>query len=815
MVNIKNSVIPKYGLKINLDHEYPENRSGNFIPSLRIIWTLLPLILRYIWYYIVYKLKKKSVVMDYLILQRAKRMYGVPIGGIGSGTIGRGYKGEFCRYQLRPDICEYNTVEANQFIVTIKNKEQETIFQSCLSTYKRSSLKSWESLIDDRKCKYTGLYPRAWTEYDLSDYGIKLICRQISPVIPHNYEDSNLPCAIFVWNVENVCDDERTVSISFTFKNGTGTRKVDRQSTSSSKAFSYQNTEGVILYHTIDKLRCSYSLAIKLNDNVKVSKCLNFDPNSCGANVWNQLKANGQFDKIVEKSHNAHIFGEMAVGVSGRTKVLPGLSQDIEMVLVWDMPVIVYPVTKKKYFRFYTEKFGTENAAVKIVDYALTRYPDWEESIYQWQKDVLDDVDLPDWYKSALFNETYFVSDGGTVWLSLEEEAAKDLKENDPRKKYGRFAYLEGHEYRMYNSYDVHFYASHALSKNWPHLQRSLQYDLRDFVSVELPQKFEQIYNGEVVERKKPNTVPHDAGDPGEGPFDLINAYPIHDVSNWRDLSPKFVLQTLRDATSSGSMDTNFVEDMFDTCEIVMNKALIYDKDGDGLIENSGEPDQTYDIWVMKGCSSYCGGIWLAALYAMTLMADVLQKIVEKDRYQKLLDSARQAFDEKLWNGSYYNFDCSLDQGKSIMADQLNGHWYLGCSGFGHVYPILPKSKIRSALRSIYENNVLCFCEGNMGAVNGFLTGQVDKVAIQSQEVWTGVTYALAATMIQEGMVEEGFKTAGGMFKSMSEKFGMIFDTPEALYGSKYYRSIGYMRPLSIWSMQIAWEKRKSATEPI
>lgn len=61
---------------------------------------------------------------------------GVPIGGIGSGTIGRGYKGEFCRYQLRPDICEYNTVEANQFIVTIKNKEQETIFQSCLSTYK-------------------------------------------------------------------------------------------------------------------------------------------------------------------------------------------------------------------------------------------------------------------------------------------------------------------------------------------------------------------------------------------------------------------------------------------------------------------------------------------------------------------------------------------------------------------------------------------------------------------------------------------------------------------------------------------------------
>lgn len=83
------------------------------------------------------------------------------------------------------------------------------------------------------------------------------------------------------------------------------------------------------------------------------------------------------------------------------------------------------------------------------------------------------------------------------------------------RKKYGRFAYVEGHEYRMYNSYDVHFYASHALSKNWPELQKSLHYDLGDFVSLEVPKKVEMLYNGEVVERKSPNSVPHDAGDPG------------------------------------------------------------------------------------------------------------------------------------------------------------------------------------------------------------------------------------------------------------------------------------------------------------
>ena len=32
-----------------------------------------------------------------------------------------------------------------------------------------------------------------------------------------------------------------------------------------------------------------------------------------------------------------------------------------------------------------------------------------------------------------------------------------------------------------------------------------------------------------------------------------------------------------------------------------MNKTMIYDTDGDGLIENSGFADQTYDAWPVTG----------------------------------------------------------------------------------------------------------------------------------------------------------------------------------------------------------------------
>lgn len=51
--------------------------------------------------------------------------------------------------------------------------------------------------------------------------------------------------------------------------------------------------------------------------------------------------------------------------------------------------------------------------------------------IDSWQRPVLSDPDLPDWYKSAIFNELYYISDGGTVWLTVEQ--TDEIDYNDPR----------------------------------------------------------------------------------------------------------------------------------------------------------------------------------------------------------------------------------------------------------------------------------------------------------------------------------------------------------------------------------------------
>lgn len=128
---------------------------------------------------------------------------------------------------------------------------------------------------------------------------------------------------------------------------------------------------------------------------------------------------------------------------------------------------------------------------------------------------------------------------------------------------------------------------------------------------------------------------------------------------------------------------------------------------------------------------------------------------------------------------------------------------------------VFPKENVRIALATIYRNNVMHFGKGELGAVNGYVPnatdqtkpGHTDAVTIQSEEVWTGVTFALASTMLHEDMTDEAFQTAGGLYRSMSERCGMNFETPEA-FTERNFRSISYMRPLSIWSMQTAWERR-------
>lgn len=91
--------------------------------------------------------------------------------------------------------------------------------------------------------------------------------------------------------------------------------------------------------------------------------------------------------------------------------------------------------------------------------------------------------------------------------------------------------------------------------------------------------------------------------------------------------------------------------------------------------------------------------------------------------------------------------------------------------------PIVDEDKARSALDMVFNYNVLKNFDGKRGAVNGMLPdGTVDMTTLQSREIWSGVTYAVAATMIHEDLVDMGFQTASGIYESTWSEKGLGYD---------------------------------------
>jgi non-lysosomal glucosylceramidase len=309
--------------------------------------------------------------------------------------------------------------------------------------------------------------------------------------------------------------------------------------------------------------------------------------------------------------------------------------------------------------------------------------------------------------------------------------------------------------------------------------------------------------------RKTKGAVPHDLGVPNEDPFFRINQFSWQDTNGWKDLNSKFVLMIYRDYVLTGSKDRDFLRYTWPAIQEALAYLGKFDRDGDGIPDNDGYPDQTYDTWLVRGDSAYSGSLWLASLLAAEKIANDLQDTKSAAHYNELFAKGQKSYIAKLWNGKYFRYDTESEYKDNIQADQLAGQWYADMTGLGDIVPREMRSK---ALMAIYDNNVMKFAKGEMGAVNGVTAdGALITTNEQVQEVWTGTTLGLAGFMLGEGMKTEAFQTAWGIYHTNYETKGYWFRTPEAWDITGNYRASMYMRPAAIWAMEMTQPPQKSA----
>jgi non-lysosomal glucosylceramidase len=797
--------------------------------------------------------------------------HGMPLGGFGGGCIGRSHRGDFNFWHIDGGEHVFQNIPGCQFSVFEKTTTTQAYALSTTAP-EDGTLAAWQwypasedvgnkgenpqskirlgklsgtetdtaHFPQNPKSKITGtyhaLYPRSWFVYE-NVFQTQLTCEQFSPIWANNYKESSYPVAVFVWKAHNPTNASITLSIMLTWQNMVGWFTNASKSPEvkirddGSPVYEYQprlnQSQGNynFIVENPDKIASvmardgiispqeegegEWCIAIRKHARYEIFHHTRWNPVGTGNDIWDSFAQDGSLANIRDRkpaSGNEQTGSALAV----RFTLQPGETLEIPFALTWNFPITEF-AEGVKYYRRYTDFFGSgkigdgENTAFALAAITLDSYQDWQQQIQAWQQPILNRGDLPDWFKMALFNELYDLTAGGTLWSAATEK--------DP---YGQFAVLECLDYRWYESLDVRLYGSFGLLMLFPELEKAV---MRAFARA-IPASDDKTRvigyyytigaESQMAVRKTAGATPHDLGAPNEHVWEKTNYTAYQDCNLWKDLGSDFVLQVYRDFILTGGSDRTFLAESWNAIVQTLDYLKEFDQDNDGIPENSGAPDQTFDDWRLQGVSAYCGGLWLAALQSAIAIGNILKTSDNNpdtdtinhqiNKFQTWLSRSLPIYQEKLWNGKYYKLD-SESGSDVVMADQLCGQFYARLLGLPD---IIPNECAHSALTTVYEACFLKFHEGKFGAANGLHPdgSPENPKATHPLEVWTGINFGLAAFLLQMGMKAEAFKLTEAVVNQIYEN-GLQFRTPEAITAVGTFRASTYLRAMAIWGIYL------------
>lgn len=255
------------------------------------------------------------------------------------------------------------------------------------------------------------------------------------------------------------------------------------------------------------------------------------------------------------------------------------------------------------------------------------------------------------------------------------------------------------------------------------------------------------------------------------------------------------------------------------------NGSIPWDPNREGVLR--GEQHTTYDI-NFYGPNMLTGSLYLGALKACSEMALAMNEPQKAVEYNAIYRKGAGNYVDLLWNGAYFTqqvevpagFDLSehyvsnpfgtgalspkYQAGEGCLSDQLLGQYLAFVSGMGY---LLDTTLIRTALRSVYQYNfreelrVLDNVQRIYAAndESGLLTctwprGDRPPVPfVYSDEVWTGIEYQAAASMIWADLVKEGLTVT----EAVRKRYNGSNRNPFAEIESGRY----YARALASWSV--------------
>ncbi|HMO07955.1 MAG TPA: non-lysosomal glucosylceramidase [Paracoccaceae bacterium] len=732
---------------------------------------------------------------------------GVPLGGIGTGTVTRASDGRFSRWTLKAGGVRVFDMPANGFLLRVARPGRPPAARALqpAPAGREMAAFGWEPEAPE----WHGLFPLAWHRHAALER-VSAECLSFSPVIPGDLETASLPVALFRWRLTNAGDAPAEVSVMLTFANLTGWfhdlgegRPPRCAAGLWNEAADFPGAAAVIMGRRTagppDEGDGQFALAVAA-PGAALSRTVAFDATGDGAGLWTGFLATGGAPDLgpcwlTESGFREAPPAHPAGAVSARMRIAPGETAEATFALAWDLPAIAFG-SGRRWWRGYTETWGRGGGrAAEIAAHALDRADGWLAAVQDGQARLAEGLgDGPDRAGFAL-NEAYFLTEGLAVLT-----AARGAP--DGRRHFGL---IECHDYALYNTLDLWVYAAEAVGRWFPALEAMVA---EDFAAATLAQDATPrrlTHGGALLPLNPPGSCPHDLGGPGEDPFVRPNSYTWRDATRWKDLNCDLVLCIWR---AGRRMGPGWRAGLYPAVKAAIDHLQRHDTDGDGLIENDGPPDQTFDNLPMKGASSYCGGLWVAALLAGARIADEAGQGAQARDWDAQAARARAALVEKLWNGRYFRVDTDGAFSDASFIEQLLGPYLARDLGLGE---IVPDAMARAALSHVFRANFLdegggegaVSVAGMSAAVRAGLPHAADT-SFQTSEIQPGFNLSLAAQMERWGLWDEGAALRRALRRELHETRNLVFQTPAAYdRGRDTARAILNMRALAAWWMRV------------
>lgn len=722
----------------------------------------------------------------------------LPLGGIGTGTVSLGGRGELRDWEMMNVPGKGNSTvmtgnDAPLFAIFTKEKDGESATRLLAGPLYPQEYLHYEG----RPVNHHGLprfdhasfdaaYP--FGQVNLSDPGmpVKVRIKGFNPLVPGDSQISGLPIAILTYEVTNTSVSELEVAVCGAIRNFIGKDgqdytlnwKGDRVPVGAKDNKNEYRESGAlkgIQFYSAgvdpeDKAWGNFTLSTDSPDEVtyRTFTTDNSWSNSM-LNFWDDLSDDGLISNPQASIRHSVGGDQDPMGALSVKAVLkPGEKHCFNFYLTWNFP---------NRFAWSSENVG---------NYYSTLYPD------SWKSAMEFIPKVGEYEKRTLSFVNAFLS---SSYPDVVKEAA--LFNLAVLRSQTVFRIKDGHMLGWEGVMDHYGSCAGSCTHVWnyevatPFLFGDLARTMRDV-------EFRYAMNPDGAMDFRVNLPLGSKPDPGQ-----IAA----------DGQMGCIMKLYREWQLSG--DDAFLREYWPACKSALSfawKEKGWDGNQDGVME--GSQHNTMDVNYF-GPNPQMGFWYMGALRAAEEMAKAMKDKEFAKKCRSLFEKGSAWMDANLFNGEYYEHKITdpetfeflpedsdkippFQLGKGCLVDQLVGQYMAHICGLGYLGD---KNHIQKTLQSVMKYNYIPDVSGEFNNMRSYVMGHEAALMMASwpkgrlevpfpyfPEAMTGFEYCAAVGMIQEGMVDDGLKC----IKAIRDRFDGAkrnpFDEPEC--GKHYARSM-------------------------